>query len=227
MNYHQFFSVLIAITGGAALYVSLRSFFSDKMRCLEYSVGLIFIGSLSSALMSLVSNWVVIHQWILGENFYGSILMTPPILLYYIRKEPERDKIYGVTMMVVSLFMIFGKLNCLLFHDDCWGIPVMENPFFHFHPLPLYDMVFQLLLLGLMLYLLKRKIWFAGLFWIGMTALSGFIIQDLRGIKEIFWGFNFPQMIYLFILLIEMPLLCRYALSLRRTFNVSVEVQQR
>lgn len=169
--------------------------------------------------MAIVTNWITINKFQLGENFYGVLLIVPPLIVLYLRRLENQDKIFNITIMTTSFFMILGKLLCLVYHPDCWGRRINGNYLFDRHPLPLYDIVTQFILFITLVYLYKKGYTFVGFIWILFTTISGIIIQNFRFEYPHTYPINFPQLIYILILLIEIPYL--YFMKSKKRYNLS------
>lgn len=213
IHYHKIISTVLFLACSVVFYNLTKRLFSSRDKCIEFSLLGLLIGNISGVAMSLLSNWIVHSSLTIGENFYGSMLITPPILMIYLRNEGNGDKIFSLFAIATSFFMIIGKLNCLLFHPDCWGVAIENNAFFDRHPIPLYEMSFQLLIGLFLVYLYTKKYKLVGVFWIGITALFELLIQHFSSRRAFFFELSFAQMIYWIILFIETPFLFLYAKS--------------
>ncbi len=132
-----------------------------------------------------------------GFVFYGSFLFAVPVMLWYFKKEKLHTfAMLDIMAVTTCLVHIFGRLGCF-FAGCCYGVPTASvlgvtftdeacyaNPLHTpLHPTQLYEASFILLVLGLLLYLRRRRKFYGQLFYTYLLAYATgrFVIEYFRG----------------------------------------------
>jgi len=215
----------LSLSGFALSSVFLYRFssFENKQQGITYIFSLLLIGNVSSLFFGLLSNWFYHNWWQLGERFWGSLLVGTFLLPFLLKNKPNFEQNYTATLLSVSIGMLFIKLGCAISHPACYG-KASTMPWAmlingqYVHPIPIYDFLFQgVLLLALTCFFLRKPSIKIGIAWLLFTCVSDFWIDYLRSYERYIIGLSLSQFAYLTIILLNIPLAIRKCEFARKT----------
>ena len=216
MDVHEIFSFLGMALGGVVLSRAFRPYFTTS-DFVTYVLFILIVGNISSISFGFLNNYLSIGVWKGGESFFGGLLIVPTAIAIYIKTHPQKDSVFTLTALSIGIGMQLGKLGCLLGHPACygsettlsWGIDIYNNGS-RLHPLPAYDMLYQAFLVSILMFVfLKFQKKNIGVGWVGLTTLFDFCLEFLKRSTHVICGLTFPQVVYIVILLITIPVLYR------------------
>jgi phosphatidylglycerol---prolipoprotein diacylglyceryl transferase len=132
-----------------------------------------------------------------GFVFYGSFLLAVPAMIWFFKKHKLHPyKMLDVMAITTCLVHMFGRLGCFM-AGCCYGKPtnagfgvIFSDPACYaepkgiaLHPTQLYESIFILLVMCLLLYLRKRRSFYGQLFllYLVLYACGRFILEFFRG----------------------------------------------
>lgn len=210
---HQVLSLLGFALSSIFLY--RFSSFENKQQGIAYIFSLLLIGNVSSLFFGLLSNWFYSNCLALGERFWGTLLVGTFLLPFLLKNKPNFEQNYTATLLSVSIGMLFIKLGCAISHPGCYG-KASTMPWAmlingqYVHPIPIYDFLFQgILLLVLTYFFLRKPTIRIGIAWLFFTCVFDFWIDYLRSYERYIMGSSLSQLAYLTIILLHIPLAIR------------------
>jgi len=137
---------------------------------------------------------LILHNFSGGFVFYGSFIFIIPTVIWYLKKHkipvlPMLDILAITTLIVHSI----GRLGCF-FGGCCYGKPTNSFTGLAFpktngvtvHPTQLYEITVLLLIMGVILFIKKRQIFYGQIFliYIALYAIARGVLELFRGDKR-------------------------------------------
>jgi len=205
---HQLISIIALMTLSIIAYYRMP--FATKKEVVDYLLTILVIGISSSLFFGLISNVYYSNVWVLGERFWGVLFISSFTLPLLLSSKINKVDIYNITQFLITIGMVFAKMGCAISHVGCYGkqtdfiLGVVINGV-KLHPIPIYDIIIQLLLL----YFVWYKVWFknknvhAGIIWFIITIVTSFLLECLKDYDKYIIGFSMPQVSYILSLVIS------------------------
>src|SRR6185295_10962912 len=181
----------------------------DSVRVLDLGIYIIISALIGAKLLLLITDFrtfranpaELLTLARSGGVFYGGLLLAVAVALWYIRRAGlPLWTTCDVFAPGIALGHVVGRFGCF-FAGCCYGSPttkpwgiVFSDPFdaanvgtplgVHLHPTQLYEAAAELVILGILLLLERKKDRFAGFtFWlyILLYAISRYVIEFFRG----------------------------------------------
>ena len=201
----QLISIVALLIGYLYGYRKIQNVYSEA---LQLALEVLIIGVSSSFLISLIEQMVYYKQIILlGERFYGSILIVSIYLCFRLRDVAHNLFILQTIFLSACIGAVIGKLGCVLYHPQCYGSPTdyfwgmslpLQNDNLYHHPTALIELIFYLLLF--LLFLAFKVI--APFRLILIVCLFEFAIECLKDKHDLFLGLDMAQVCYLGLVLL-------------------------